>query len=235
VTDRLALAAHNNALWCGAVCRAHGLTPVLDDVAWTSRRRTPPYYPDAVTLSADVGEYDVLARIDASDGASVKDSWSRLDLSMEDFARLVDGQWVWREPAAPGGETTGPGDGRTWRRLDTAEEHSAWVRRWARDPEDVLVLPSTLLEEPGVHFLAAEEGGDPFAAGCIVNVTGGVAGIGNLFAADGDAARAWLGAVPAAARIAGRLPLAGWEAGDGLEAAIAAGCEPIGPLTVWIR
>lgn len=235
MTDRIALAAHNNALWCDAVCRAHRLTPAIDDLAWTSARRTPPYYPDAVTLSPGVGEYDVLARIDDSDGASVKDSWSRLDLSMEDFARLVDGQWLWRDPAAPGLETTTSGDGRRWRRLDTAEEHAAWVGGWARDPEDVLVLPPTLLGEPGVHFFAAQDGDDPFAAGCIVNVTGEVAGVGNLWAADGDDARAWLGAVAASAPIAGKRPLVGWEAGDGLAAATATGFEEIGPLTVWIR
>ena len=52
--DRLVLAARNNALWCDAVARAHGVKATLDDTAWTSPTRTPPYYPDAVTLSPDV-------------------------------------------------------------------------------------------------------------------------------------------------------------------------------------
>ena len=57
-----------------------------------------PRRRDAVS---DTGEYDVLARVDDSDGCSVKDSWSRLDLSMEDFARLVVGEWVWLDPSGP--------------------------------------------------------------------------------------------------------------------------------------
>lgn len=235
MTERIALAARNNAHWVDAVCRAHALVGTMDESLWASPRRTPPYYPDAVTLAADLGAYDVLGRIDASDGASVKDSWSRLDLSVEDFARLVDGQWLWRDPSGPGTVPTAAGDGRPWRRLTTAEEHSAWVRRWARDPEDALILPASLLGEPDVHFLAAEAGDDLYAAGCIVNVTDGVAGVGNLFDADGDAGRAWLGAVSAAADVAGDRPLVAWEAGDGLDAPVAAGFETIGPLTVWIR
>ena len=43
----------------------------------------------------------MLARVDDSDGCSVKDSWARLDLSLEDFARLVVGEWVWLDPATP--------------------------------------------------------------------------------------------------------------------------------------
>ena len=100
VTDRIVLAARNNALWCDAVARSHGVVTTTDAAAWTAATRTPPYYPDAVTLSPTVGEYDVLARVDDSDGCSVKDSWSRLDLSMEDFARLVVGDVLERLDAA---------------------------------------------------------------------------------------------------------------------------------------
>jgi cobalt-zinc-cadmium efflux system protein len=71
----------------------------FEDDAWTTPSRTPPYYPDAVTLSPDADAYEVLARVDGSDGCSVKDSWATLDLSIEDFARLVVGEWLWLDPA----------------------------------------------------------------------------------------------------------------------------------------
>ena len=48
-----------------------------------------------------------------------------------------------------------------------------------------------LLDEPGVHMLAgrsAVDPGAPLAAGAIVSVTGEVAGLGNIFARDGDEA-----------------------------------------------
>lgn len=44
-------AALNNAEWCDAMCRAHGLPGVFTPRAWTNPARTPLFYPDAVTLS----------------------------------------------------------------------------------------------------------------------------------------------------------------------------------------
>ena len=233
VTDRIVLAARNNALWCDAVARSHGVVTTTDADAWTAATRTPPYYPDAVTLSPTVGEYDVLARVDDSDGCSVKDSWSRLDLSMEDFARLVVGEWVWLDPSvrlAPAGPT--------WRRVGTASDMAAWVRAWASDPEAEAILRPSLLEVPGVHVLAAhasDSPASPVVAGAVVNVTGAVAGLGNVFTHDGDDERAWAAAAAAARTITNGIPLVGWEAGAGVDAAVAAGCERLGPLSVWLK
>jgi hypothetical protein len=231
--DRVLLAARNNALWCDAVCRAHGLDGSMAADAWTVPTRTPPYYPDAVTLSPYVDEYDLLARVDASDGCSVKDSWSRLDLTVEDFARLVVGEWLWLERDRADAQ----GDGRRWGRVDSTDELALWVRSWATADEDLGVLRPELLGEPGVHVLAARgRGGGDIVAGCIVNVTGAVAGVSNLYDTEGDdPERSWRGAAAAALEVAGGIPLVGWEAGASLAAAVTAGCERIGPLTVWIR
>jgi hypothetical protein len=234
VTDRIILAARNNARWCDAVARSHGVATRTDDDAWTASTRTPPYYPDAVTLSPTVGEYDVLARVDDSDGCSVKDSWSRLDLSVEDFARLVVGEWVWLDPSA----ATTPSAGPTWRRVTTPAELAAWVRASASDPEAEAILRPPLLDEPGVHVLAGRASADrdaPIVSGAIVNVTGDVAGLGNVFSPDGDAERAWAAAALAAREVVGGIPLVGWEAGAGVDAAVAAGCERLGPLSVWLK
>ncbi|GAB3883550.1 hypothetical protein [Terrabacter terrigena] len=234
LTDRIVLAARNNALWCDAVARSHGVVTTTDAEAWTAATRTPPYYPDAVTLSPTVAEYDVLARVDDSDGCSVKDSWSCLDLSNEDFARLVVGEWVWLDPSA---KVSTPA-GATWRRVETAEAMAAWVAAWASDPEAEAILRPSLLDVPGVHVLAgrASDSDDaPVVAGAIVNVTGEVAGLGNVFAREGDDERAWAAASAAARTVADGIPLVGWEAGVGVDAAVAAGCERLGPLSVWLK
>jgi hypothetical protein len=235
--DRLVLAARNNALWCDAVARAHGVRTTTDDTAWTASTRTPPYYPDAVTLSPDVEEHDVLARVDDSDGCSVKDSWARLDLTMEDFARLVVGEWVWLDPATPLPELAGTAP-RSWQRVSASDELASWVGAWSTDPEAAAILRPSLLDEPGVHVLAGRDTDDPAApvvAGAIVNVTGEVAGLGNIFARDGDEHRAWREAAAAAREVAAGIPLVGWEAGASVDAAVAAGCERLGPLTVWLK
>ncbi|MGO4597790.1 hypothetical protein [Terrabacter sp. 2RAF25] len=234
VTDRILLAARNNALWCDAVARSHGVACTTDADAWTAATRTPPYYPDAVTLSPTVGEYDVLARVDDSDGCSVKDSWSRLDLSIEDFARLVVGEWVWLDPSS---RVTAPAD-EAWRRVTTPEAMAAWVRAWASDPEAEAILLPSLIEVPGVHVLSAHASDDPDApvvSGAIVNVTGDVAGIGNVFSDDPDEERAWAAAAAAARTVADGIPLVGWEAGSSVDAAAAVGCERLGPLSVWLK
>ncbi|MCU1536711.1 MAG: hypothetical protein JWP82_1062 [Humibacillus sp.] len=246
--DRQMLAARNNALWCDVVARSHGVTGVLDELGWTSPTRTPPYYPDAVTLSPDAEEYDLLARVDDSDGCSVKDSWGRLDLSLEDFARIVVGEWVWLDPQTPLADAIGSADSadsaatRRWSRVTSAEGMSAWVAAWSTDPEAAGILRASLLDEPGVHVLAAsspddaDDAGDAaVVAGAILHVTGEVAGLGNLFARDGDSNRVWREAAATARDIAPGLPLVGWEAGVGLEAALAAGCEAVGALTVWLK
>lgn len=234
MTDRIALAARNNALWCDVVARSHGISTTTDAEVWAASTRTPPYYPDAVTLSPTVGEYDVLARVDDSDGCSVKDSWARLDLSLEDFARIVVGEWVWLDPSTPVPRTGGP----TWRRVNTPEGMAAWVRAWASDPEAEAVLRPTLLDEPGVHVLAArpaEDTGAPVVAGAVVHVTGEVAGVGNVFSRAGDDDTVWAAAAAAAREVVGALPLVGWEAGASVDAAVAAGCERLGPLSVWLK
>lgn len=235
--DRAATAARNNALWCDAVCRAHGIRTSLTGELWSSASRTPPYYPDAVTLSAGVGACDVLASVDAGEGCSVKDSFATLDLSSGDFAQLVDGHWLWRDAdtdtqadSDTNSVTDTRADGRRWHRVTSTDEMHDWAQAWAADPDDAAILTPSLLAEPGVFVLTTEH----LEAGAIVNLTGSVAGIGNVFDRGGDLIRAWREAVGAAGILAGRLPLVGWDAGDGLSAAVAAGFETTGPLTVWI-
>jgi hypothetical protein len=57
-------AARNNAELCDAVARSHGVVGVFATDAWTASARTPPRYPDAVTLRPGVDAVSLLARID---------------------------------------------------------------------------------------------------------------------------------------------------------------------------
>ncbi|MFJ6948335.1 hypothetical protein ACISU4_27460, partial [Streptomyces wuyuanensis] len=103
----IAVSARNNAEWCHAMCRAHGIPGVFGDRAWTSERRTPPLYPDAVTLAPQATAPEVLGPIDRTEaGCSVKDSFGRLDLSAEGFDLAFRARWIHRPamlaaPVAP--------------------------------------------------------------------------------------------------------------------------------------
>jgi hypothetical protein len=91
------LAAAENASWCEAVCRGGRFGPR----AWTHPRRTPLYYPDAVTLDPRATAADVLPFVDGSAGCSVKDSFATLDLSAEGFTVLFDATWIACGPGVP--------------------------------------------------------------------------------------------------------------------------------------
>src|SRR5438552_19184450 len=100
-TDAI-ISAHNNAEWCDIVCRTHGIIGAFHPHLWASRRRTPPYYPDAVTLDADATAEHILQIVDsATPGCSIKDSFARLNLLPAAFRILFDGDWILRCPEQP--------------------------------------------------------------------------------------------------------------------------------------
>ncbi|MFK8909951.1 hypothetical protein [Streptomyces sp. YS-3] len=223
---RVRAAARNNAEWCEALCRAHGITGAWSPHAWTSARRTPPFYPDAVTLGPGAGERGTVERIDASPGASVKDSFAALDLTGEGFAVLFDAQWIHRP--APG-----PGAGE-WERVRTEEELARWERAWS-DGDSEGLFPPALLAEDAHAFLAARDSAGRIVAGAVASTSASVVGVSNLFAVDGDLDAAWAGCLGTLARHRPGLDVVGYESGDDLTAAVRAGFTPVGGLRIWLR
>jgi len=81
-------AVRENAEWCDL----HADAGELGDGFWFSRVRTPPFYPDAVTLRPGVAVADVLAEIDTAPGCGIKDSFD--DLEPIGFRRLFRALWL---------------------------------------------------------------------------------------------------------------------------------------------
>ncbi|MEU3604767.1 hypothetical protein AB0E83_04830 [Streptomyces sp. NPDC035033] len=225
--DLLTAAVRNNAAWCASMCRAHGLATTTGPRAWTSPRRTPPYYPDAVSLTADATAADVVTGIDlTAPGASVKDSYARLDLAPEGFRPLFGATWIGR----PAGTPAPPAD---WTRTDTPGALAAWARAWSGgDADEAALFRPALLDDPAVTVLTVPGPDGRILGGAVLSTGAGATGVSNLFAADGtDPAAVWA-AVLAAADPA--LPVVGYESGDDLTAALAAGFTELGPLRVWL-
>ncbi|GAA3059180.1 hypothetical protein GCM10017562_25220 [Streptomyces roseofulvus] len=226
--DLLTAAVRNNAGWCASMCRAHGLTTATGPRAWTSPRRTPLYYPDAVSLAGDATAADVLAGIDlTAPGASVKDSYARLDLAPDGFRPLFDATWIGRRAGTP----AGPGP--AWTRAATPEALAAWADAWSGgDADETALFHPALLDDPAVTVLTVPGPDGRILGGAVLSTAAGATGVSNLFAADGtDPALVWT-AVLAAADPA--LPVVGYESGDDLTAALAAGFDRLGPLRVWL-
>jgi hypothetical protein len=243
-------AVRNNAAWCAALCRTHGITGTFGDAAWWSPRRTPPYYPDAVTLRPGAVPRDVLPHIDtASPGCSVKDSFGTLDLRPHGFTQLAAARWLYR-PAVEPGAAGGAGTAQV-RCVTDAGDLAAWQRAWhggAGAPPDV--FRAALLADPAVRVLAVprrDGGGRPgsvTAGGAVLNSAEGAVGVTNVFACsppdgrDGaqgaGTAAVWGAVLAAAAREFPGLPLVCYQQVDDLAPTLAAGFLATGALRIWL-
>jgi hypothetical protein len=147
-TSIRAAAARNNADWCASVCRSHGIPNTYGEMAWRSARRTPPYYPDAVTLHHGAVPPDFLPEIDTtSPGCSIKDSFATHDLTSYGFVELFTAQWIHhpaglRAPAMPALRTE---------QVSTTAQLHAWQTAWHRGDETPDVFRPALIEDSSVH------------------------------------------------------------------------------------
>jgi hypothetical protein len=225
---RLKAAILDNARWCHLVCATQGIVGRFDDDAWVSARRTPPMYPDAVTLTDDVSAEALLARVDRTAGCSVKDSFSTLDLSDAGFEVLFDARWLWR----PAGPSTA-GDGFPWERVEQPDE----LRAWSLEHGAGSTFSAALLDELSVTILAGRDRGGSLIAGAVATEGDDAIGISNVFAVDGAAltfAEAFAGATTAIVERFPDRPIVGYLSTDLLPAARAIGFEAIGPLRIWL-
>ncbi|MEV0386227.1 hypothetical protein [Nonomuraea sp. NPDC050643] len=211
MTDPLTEAVRDNAAWCDLMCRAHGRPGTFATRAWTNPARTPPFYPDAVTLSPHASAADVLGHIDASAGASVKDSFATLDLP--GFDVLFEARWIHRP--APASAATG------WEVVEDAATLTAWEQECFGGDVRGLFLPPLLAEATVVY--GRREG-----CGAVLTPNGASVGVSNVFGDD-----AWPGTLAMAARLFPGRPLVGYESDPA--PAVEHGFSTIGPLRVWLK
>jgi hypothetical protein len=222
---RAEAAARNNAGWCDLVCRSHGIPTVTSRQVWRAFRRSPPLYPDAVTLRAGVTEPEVLDGVDRSPGCSVKDSDATLDLAPAGFRVLFEAEWIHRPPTP-----TSPDAGAlAWVAVRTPDE----LRSWAALHGAGSVLRPQLLDHPEVVVLAGVTD-DGLVAGGIGVRHAGVVGLCNVFTVSADPDLVWAGLADAVSDRFPDLPLVGYEHGPDLTSARNAGFTSAGPLRVWL-
>jgi hypothetical protein len=222
-------AAQNNAEWCHAFCRTHGVVGRFDAALWSSPVRPPPLYPDAVTLLPELTVERVLSSIDASEGCGVKDSFASLDLGAEGFQPLFRAEWLVRMPAK--GHRAFPP---RWSAIGSEADLRHWEAGWGEVPGGSNFFRPALLDDERVAVLAAHSG-DRIVAGAIANRSTTVVGLGNVFDVAGDLESAWTAGAATAAALWGDMPIVSYDSGDSLDAAHAAGFEGVGELVVWVN
>ncbi|MEY2421908.1 MAG: hypothetical protein QOI95_1975 [Acidimicrobiaceae bacterium] len=224
------IAALNNAEWCNAVCLTHGAQTTVDEVAWTSRTRTPPYYPDAVTLAPDVAIPELLARIDSSAGCSIKDSYAALDLAAHGFEVLFDAEWIVRTS----GEIEAPETSPRWEVVRNAAGLEAWEQAWRGHDGASGIFRAELLDDDTVVVIGARSSAG-IVAGAVLNRSRDAVGISNFFSNSGAGPSSWGGCLALAGALFPASPLVGYASGSALDAARAHGFATAGPLRVWLR
>ncbi|MET7749048.1 hypothetical protein [Micromonospora sp. NPDC005367] len=221
-----ASAARNNAEWCDIVGAAHGLPGRTDADAWSVPRRSPRWYPDAVTLRSGVAAESLLGRIDPGPGASVKDSFADLDLRPYGFRVLFTADWIHRAAADRATDPTGE-SGSQLTLVGTPDELATWA---AAHGGGELFRPA-LLDDPRVTVLARYSDDGTVTGGAVLNRSGAVTGVSNVFNVADDVSPIWAGLRAAT----DGATLVGYEAGDDLAPALRVGFRTAGPLRVWVH
>ncbi|MEZ5925714.1 MAG: hypothetical protein R3D57_15150 [Hyphomicrobiaceae bacterium] len=221
--DVVRAAARNNADWCAAVCRSHGLRSRILDNVWTCDGEPPPYYPRLISLAPGAAHLEkaIDDRRDGSGAWAVKDSFGELR-ERPGLSRLFDAQWYVRHPR------NGPNDRGQLTAARDALQLTRWVDAWGATPPDAPIFLPQILDDPGVTFLH-----DGLYRGGLAAYHGPSApeilGISNLFGPTGIRDRCL-------ASLAAANP--GWTlVGYGAEEEVAAlsslGFGPAGRLTIW--
>jgi len=222
------IGADNNARWCDLVVRSHGGQGVFADDAWTSPARTPPLFPDSVTLIPKPDVPDLLSRIDTSPGCTIKDSFASLDLMAEGFRVLFDAQWITSPAHAEQDGSIRSG----WTHITESDGLSRWEAAWRRDNESKGLFQPELISAVTAFFGRIKN--DRVIAGGIVSRSAHAAGVSNVFTRMEDATETWSALAHCARMCFPDLPLIGYEQGDELVHALSSGFHAGGPLRVWI-
>lgn len=230
----------NNAIWCDAVCKAHGRPGEFSENFWVNRHASPPFYPNAITLTKTQNNKNFLGTLQELNEASipgewaVKDSFHVLDLAPFHFKPLFEATWIYRQPSLPLPQANI--EGVRWSILHTDEELARWENAWAADLEDWksrLFLP-TLLADEKIAFIAAHKN-EQIIAGAIANQSGKVVGVSNVFAPAGQLSKFWAAALTIITKRFPNLILAGYENNKELAIAQKLGFEALEQLRVWLR
>ncbi|MFF4243348.1 hypothetical protein ACFYY2_02605 [Streptomyces sp. NPDC001822] len=224
-------AARNNAEWCAAMSRSHGVESRFGAEVWHAPTRTPLFHPDAVTLTPGTTAATVTEGVDATTpGASVKDSFADLDLSADGYRILFEAQWIHRAAGEPAAASD-----RAWAVADSPAALRAWADAWDEGDGHADLFRPELLDDPATFVLAGRTSDGRTTAGAVASLSENAVGISNVFASEGGPDAAWPCVLAAVHSLFPALPLVGYEHGDALAAAVRHGFEPVGPLRIWLH
>jgi len=239
--ELVAQAVFNNAVWCDAVCSAHGAPGEFLGGVWINRHETPPSYPNVITLAGREGAASRFARarelveIGVSGEWAIKDSFAMLDLQSSGFRLLFEAHWIGRTASEP--PPRGGSDLR-WAHVVEPSGLADWEAAWRAGSIDEIaqgrVFPSALLETENIAFVAGYRG-PRIVAGAIANCTGSVVGVSNVFLPEDAMGHTRAGCLTSIVTAFPGRTVVGYERGLALKAMRALGFQVLAPLRVWLK
>lgn len=217
-------AIRNNIIWCEKVSEMHGGIHITKDNVWGLTTKAPKFYPDVITTNKAVTSQEVVEFIGNREILSIKDSFSNLDMSLLGYKILFEAEWICHAPIPVQVSIT-----TDWHTIQTEEE----VVNWTTACELEGIITADILRHPDVKIFKKGVFNDE--KGFIVNQGAKVIGISNVFSKDGNNKEYWSEIPQIVSTRFLRLPLVGYEHGEGLKAALKSGWKSIGPLRVWIK
>jgi hypothetical protein len=124
--------------------------------------------------------------------------------------------------------------------VEGGNELGEWERAWRGSDANAAVkgllrvFSSSLLTEPGIHFLLGRREGVA-SASAVLNRTRNVVGLSNVFTGDVDAGPLFPGCVGLAGKLYPGVPIVGYERGNQLLHAERSGFSRLAGLRVWER
>jgi len=222
VDHRISAAVENNARWCDLVCRSHGISTLWQEGFWVARQPSPQFYPAGITLQEDVAPEQLIEVLPVG-MCAVKDSFADLDLASHGFEQLFEARWIYRAPTPGTAAPTG------WTTVSTEKECDQWLAACGLAD----VLPAALLRAESVRFLQRKCTHD-VSAGAVLNLSGSVPGLTNVFSADVPLDDVWGDVAALCGEHFPSCPVVGYQRGQDLEAAIKAGFDDLAALRVWV-
>jgi hypothetical protein len=222
--QRLRRALDASIGWYEDLFALHGISTSLDDGVWRSLGPPPPLHSDVVTVEPAATADAVNHALAGRPTWGFKDSFATVRPAGASVELLFEAAWIHREAAAD----TSRSRGSPWRRVASVEELARWNAGW----DTAAVLLPDLLKRAHFAILGRFDNSD-ITAGAVARLGSGTVDLSNVHPT-GDAAVDWEELIDAvAAEFPGR-DVVGYERGEDLDAANAAGFESVGPLRVWI-
>lgn len=221
---RLRAAVDASLAWYDAIFAVHGLGCSVQDGLWTTPSPPPPLHSAVKTVEPGVDPARVVAAARGRGGrAGVADSFADLGLDAHGLELLFEARWIHRAWDGHDAEGHAPG----WTVVRTAEALAAWT---ARHGTTKVLLPG-VLDRSSFQVLARGPQDAP-TGGAVLHLGTGVVAVTNVWSQPAD--DVWPALVQTTSALWPGRDLVGYEHGDDLTAATAAGFADVGPHLIWV-